>query len=258
MFIVEGRGRIGKGEVKAMTEQEAYEILLRVGAVLRGHFRLKSGEHSDQYVNKDKAYPDEELSELCLGIAERFVDDDPEVVIGPAQGGIALSHWVAHHLRHLTGHRVLALYADKVEPDFVVMRGQESLFTGKAQPVLRWVMGHLLEVTGCEVVEKEGDLFVITRGYDELITGRRVLGVEDVLTTGGSAWAMIKKVLACGGKVIGLGAIWNRKRVQPEAIGVPRIESLVNREIASWPPAVCSQCADNVPLDEHVGHGRPK
>src|SRR3990167_9525772 len=156
-----------------MNEQEVLQVLGKVGAVIAdSHIVYTSGKHGTAYVNKDAIYPHTaETSSLCRAIAERFADDNVQVVIGPAIGGVILSQWTAHHLTEMNGHEVLGVYAEKSEG---------------------------------------GDNFVIKRGYDKLIAGKNVLVVEDVLTTGGSVRKVIEAVRALGGNVIGLGALCDR------------------------------------------------
>src|SRR3989338_5249993 len=138
--------RLKKGYYNDMNE--AIDILKKVGAVLSdSHFVGTSGLHFDTYVNKDFLYPHtKEISQICRMFAEKFKDSNIEVVVGPALGGIILSQWTAYHLSEICGREVLAVYTEK-SPD-------------------------------------SGQIF--TRGYENYVKGRRVLIVEDVITTGGS------------------------------------------------------------------------
>jgi len=205
-----------------MNEQEILEILSKVGAVITdSHIVYTSGKHGKAYVNKDAVYPyTKETSKLCRAIAEIFNDLRIEVVIAPAIGGVILSQWVAHHLSNLSrqGKQVLGVYAEKVDG---------------------------------------GDTFVIKRGYDKLIAGKKVLVVEDVLTTGGSAKKVIEAVRAIGGEVIGLGVLCNRGSITPQEVAdVPVLFSLVNIKLDAWNPDECPLCAKGIPINTDVGKGR--
>ena len=75
-----------------MKEQELVELFKERGALLEGHFRLTSGQHSNRYVQCARVlmYPD--LAEkLGQRIADKFRDLDPDLVVGPAIGGIVIS-----------------------------------------------------------------------------------------------------------------------------------------------------------------------
>jgi orotate phosphoribosyltransferase len=77
-----------------MTPAEAREVFEQTGAMLRGHFRLSSGLHSDVYVQKARVLerPGATLS-LAREIASWYQRID--VVVAPAVGAIALGFAVA-------------------------------------------------------------------------------------------------------------------------------------------------------------------
>ena len=77
------------------------DVLRRIeacGALLRGHFRLSSGLHSDQYVQcarlfQDPAYA-EELGRMLAALAPAKAD----LVVSPALGGLLIGHETAKAL----------------------------------------------------------------------------------------------------------------------------------------------------------------
>lgn len=203
-----------------MNEQEVLQVFRRVGAVITdSHIVYASGKHGMTYINKDAVYPHTaETSRLCHAIAERFADDDIQVVIAPVIGGVILSQWTAHHLTEMNGYEVFGVYAEKSE---------------------------------------KGDAFIIRRGYDKFIAGKNVLVVEDVLTTGGSAKKVIEVTRAIGGNVIGLGVFCNRGGITPQNVAdVPKLTALVNVKFDMWDEAGCPLCEQNVPINTDVGKGR--
>ena len=69
------------------------------GAVLKGHFLLSSGRHAPIYWEKFQVLQYPEYTELLCGmIADRFADDDIEVVAGPTTGGVILAYETARQL----------------------------------------------------------------------------------------------------------------------------------------------------------------
>lgn len=201
------------------TEQEVLRILESVGAIIVDeHIVYTSGKHGSAYVNKDAVYPYTKATfDLCQIIAEHFEDHNIEVVIGPAIGAVILSRNVADILTDLTGDQVLSVYAEKNE---------------------------------------EGG-FVIKRGYDKIVVGRRVLVVEDVLTTGGSAKKVIEATRSAGGEVVGLGVLCNRGGITPKDVAnVPELFALLNIAMDAWPEDECPLCAKGVPINTDVGKGR--
>ncbi len=201
-----------------MDESEVLDILQKVGAFRAGHFVFTSGLHADTYVNKDALYPyTAETSRLCRAMAERYKDAGVEVVIGPAVAAAILAQWTAHHLSELSGRDVSAVYADK--------DGQGG--------------------------------FVVRRGYDAVIKGKKTLVVEDLTTTGGSIKKVVDTVRAAGADVVGAVALCNRGEVSREAVGNPPVfESLLSVHLDQWPESECDLCQRNIPINTEVGHGR--
>ncbi len=203
-----------------MNQSEIIKILSNVSAlVTESHIVYTSGKHGSAYINKDALYPHtEETSQLCALFAEHFSEDNVDVVIAPALGGIILSQWTAHHLSEMSGREVLGLYAEKIE-------GTKD--------------------------------FVIKRGYDKLLVEKNVLVLEDVLTTGGSVKKVIEVVRSLGGRVVGLGALCNRGGITAEDVGnVPKLQALVSINLEAWEPNDCPLCKQNVAINTNVGKGR--
>ncbi len=199
-------------------QQEVIDVLKRVGAVITdSHIVYTSGKHGSAYVNKDAVYPHTwETSQLCYMISRQFKDNNVQVVIAPAIGGVILMTWTAYHLTKWTDRDVLGVYA-----------------------------------------EKDGDGFVIKRGYDKIVTGRNVLVVEDILTTGGSVKKVIEAVRNLGGNIVGLGVLCNRGGITAEDVGgVPKLFSLADVKLEAWDEAECPLCAQGVPINTDVGKGR--
>ena len=103
---------------------------------------------------------------------------------------------------------------------------------------------------GCRAVYAERDAsgngFELRRGF-QIAPGERVLVVEDIVTTGGSAQKVIDTVRAAGGEVVGVGLLCDRSDGALD-LDVPVVESLLTLAIASYAP-------DEVPawLEEKYG-----
>lgn len=74
-------------------------LLESSGAILRGHFVLTSGRHSDVYFEKFRVLerPDV-LSALCAEIASHFRDTGATHVAGPTTGGIIIAFEVGRQM----------------------------------------------------------------------------------------------------------------------------------------------------------------
>ncbi len=199
-------------------EEKVKKILAKANAVLTdGHFVYVSAKHGDKYINKDAIYPHTSLiRQLTKMWAEDFRDSGVEVVVDPAMGGVILSNNTASELSKLLKKDIPGVYAEK---------------------------------------DGEGG-FTFTRGYDSFVKGKKVLVVEDVLTTGGSVKKVIEMTERAGGKVIGLGAIANRGNVKAKDIGVKKIDALINLEFNAMEAKDCTLCKNGVPVNTNVGKGK--
>lgn len=75
------------------------QLLEDSGAVLKGHFLLASGRHSDVYFEKFRLIEQPPvLVALCAEIAEHFRDAGIEAVAGPTTGGIIIAFEVARQM----------------------------------------------------------------------------------------------------------------------------------------------------------------
>lgn len=202
-----------------MTSDDVLSIFKKTGGFITGsHIVYTSGKHGEAYLNKDAIYPHtKEISSLCQEIANRFKDQNIEVVAAPALGGIILSQWTAYHLSQLTGKEVLGVYTEKT-PD-------------KNQ--------------------------IFTRGYDKLVTGKKVLVVEDITTTGGSVVKVINSVRQAGGTVSGVCVLANRnpETINSNSIGAP-FSSLAEIQLQTWDESACPLCQKQIPINTTVGKGR--
>ncbi len=101
-----------------MDTAQIIEILKSSGALLTGHFQLRSGLHSDHFFQAALLlqYPDK-AETVCRYLAQNFADQPIETVISPAVGGLIVGQEVARAL----GCR--AIFADKEDGQLVLKRG---------------------------------------------------------------------------------------------------------------------------------------
>jgi len=157
-----------RGAIAARTE----DIFRRSGALAEGHFELKSGRHSDRYLEKFLVLQDPAATgELVSFWAARYKPNDRfggvDVVAGPTTGGVILAFEAARQLG------VRGIFAEEV----------------------RAADGH---------IHRE-----FRRGF-RIEPGERVLLVDDILTTGGSLVATLPAVEAAGGEIIGCEVLVDR------------------------------------------------
>jgi orotate phosphoribosyltransferase len=185
-----------------VNELEVLEVLEKRGAVLRGHFRLSSGRHSDLFVQKFRVLEHPRLAQRFGESLARLFPEGFDIVAAPAVGAVVLGF-------------ATALAADV-----------RSIFAERVDDVLSFRRGFHIEPHA------------------------RVLVVEDVITTGGSAREVVELVKASNGIVVGVGALIDRgDPVRPPHLGAP-LRALVRLQVESWDPSDCPLCAANEPLDD--------
>jgi len=169
-----------------LTQEDALGILCRRNVLMKGHFVLTSGRHSDAFVNlKLGLYPfPADLLTMANAMTELATGLKPDGFISPVIGGAALCNLVAQRYRESVLSRAPSLYADKP-------------FAGP---------------------------YAIKRGFDKLIRGRRVLVVNDNGSLERSR-ETIKAVHACDGNVVGIGYLFDADkptfhRVAPCVLGL--------------------------------------
>ncbi|HEX2050043.1 MAG TPA: orotate phosphoribosyltransferase [Actinomycetota bacterium] len=97
--------------------------------------------------------------------------------------------------------------------------------------------------------ERVGGSLELRRGF-RITPHERVLVVEDVVTTGGSARAVVNLVRAAGGVPVGVGALVDRMDpARPPSLGVP-VRALARVEARSWEPSECPACRRGEALED--------
>lgn len=104
--------------------------------------------------------------------------------------------------------------------------------------------------------DKDGDGFIIKRGFEKFVRGARVLLIEDIVNSGKTVKGVIKATRTLGGEVVAVAALCNRGGVTTEALDVRVFRPLLDVKFDSWSEAECPLCRDGVPVNVEVGHGR--
>jgi len=210
--------RLKKGDMTEKSDS-VITVLKKVGVILSdSHFVGTSGRHMGVYLNKDALFPHAKVtSKIGRMFADKYKGKKIDVVVGPAMGGIILSQWTAFHLSRLEGREVHGVYTEKT---------------------------------------KDNDQ-VFKRGYERLVKNKRVLVVEDLTTTGGSAKKVVSAVRSGGGKIVSVCVMVNRDRklVNSRTMGV-KFSSLGFFPAKSYLEKDCPFCKRNIPVNTEVGHGR--
>lgn len=186
------------------------ELFTELDVLRRGHFQLSSGRHSDTYL------------QCALALQQ------PQVAW-------RLGSELAERLR-AEGKGAVDVVASPA------LGGILAGFTVAAALGVRFVFS---ERKG----GPDGRAMVFRRGQ-RVDAGERVLVVEDVVTTGGSAMEVVALCEEAGAKVVGTAAIVDRSAGLPERDrpAMPPV-SLLTVTAETWEPEHCPRCAAGEPVD---------
>lgn len=186
--------------------------------VKKGHFKLTSGRHSNLYVNKDSIYCipslfDEVIDDMCTVASMDHIEFD--VVTGPAIAGAVLAVPISMRFGKIF------VYPEKVTKTVVSPRSRNAFEVPNGM--------------------------AFRRGYNKVIKNKRVLIIEDIITTGASIQQTIDAIRQCGGIPVRAIAIWNRSRWKTNDC---KLDSLINEDVRSWEKKDCPQCLERIPLTD--------
>ena len=92
-----------------MKSNEVLNLLEWSGAIMRGHFRLTSGKHSNRYIEKFRLLENPiALDKICSTMADLYTKKNIDLVVSAAIGGILLTGGVGRYLnvKHIFSERV--------------------------------------------------------------------------------------------------------------------------------------------------------
>ncbi len=108
----------------SLKEQEILQEFAAAKAILKGHFILSSGLHSDTYMQCARVLMDTKRSEkLCQELAKKIIEklgkNFADIVVAPAMGGVVVGYEIGRQLELPT------IFCERVNGEFQLRRGFE-------------------------------------------------------------------------------------------------------------------------------------
>jgi len=195
---------------------EILEFLKKHNAIVYGHFLYTSGKHGEVYINKDAIY-----------IKPKVISE-------------------------------LCLKISKMinDVDFEVVCAP----TIGGVILSQWIAYHSSNLKNSEIFsvfsEEVDGKRVLKRGYDKVVENKKVIVVDDILTTGSSIKKVIDTVRDCKGIVQGSACLVNRGNVSADTIGSPFLKNLLSIDFQSFDPEDCPLCKSQIPINRELGKGK--
>jgi orotate phosphoribosyltransferase len=180
----------------------------------KGHFRFESGHHGDTWLTLELlCVQPEPIEQLAAVLADCLSQQRPDAVCGPLVEGAFVGLMVARRLK------VPFTYAERFDS-----RSDEMF------PVSYRLPGR----------------------QRELVAGKRIVIINDVIGAGSAVLGTLKDLYECGADPVAIGTLATRGS---SAAVLARENGLVLETLASfpgeqWKPSECPLCAAGVPLDE--------
>lgn len=208
-------------------EEKVLELLQKTDGIFSGHFVYTSGKHAPRYLNKMSVFLHPiYASEVGKLFADKYKDAEIDIVVAPAMGGIILGQWTAYHISKLKNKDILSTYTEKDKGSFSSAAESNHIFT---------------------------------KGNEKYVIGKKVLIVEDIVTTGISIKKVVKAVQYAGGKIIEACAMANinpdPESINDKLVGA-KFSSIAELPIVLYDEDNCELCKSGVPINTTIGHGK--
>ena len=185
-----------------MNRDDILKILNNTQAILKGHFILSSGLHSDTYIQCAKIFLNyDAATKLCSELANKIKQQEIsfDIIVSPALGGILVGYEVGRHLN------CTSIFCER----------RDGVFTFKRFNL-----------------DTESNL----------LRNKKVLIIEDVITTGRSSLETIRCIEQEQGNIVAEACIIDRRAsINTQDLQIPII-SLIKLDISTYE-------ADNIPHD---------
>lgn len=222
--------------MKAFEERvsELFGYVEGLGAFTTGsHIVYTNGHHSRNHLNWGMVLEHPDIALIAAGLLGEVVDQyNFDTIVGPVHTGDK----VARDLFFELNKRRIGLKCAYAEEEKVL----RSVKFNKV-----WTKRKV----------DTGELF-FPRRQELVVSGRKVLVVDDVVTTGGTVKKTIEAVQRVGGIVVASAVVYNIGTIDDSFADVPFL-AMKRADMPFWEEDLCLPCQEGVPINIQVNkHGR--
>jgi orotate phosphoribosyltransferase len=203
-----------------MNEKEMHDEVARLLPARRGHFCLESGHHGDLWLDLELlCLRPEPIRRLAAQIGGRLAMHRVEAVCGPLVEGAFVALMVAAELG------LPFTYAERLADPEIADRKTDALY-----PVQ----------------------YRLPRALRDVVRGRRVGIVNDVINAGSAIRGTFADLKACGAEPVAIAAlaVLGESAATFAADQKVALEAMAALPNEIWTPAECPLCARGVPLED--------
>lgn len=168
-----------------LKEQEILQEFAAAKAILKGHFILSSGLHSDTYMQCARVLMEPKRAEkLCAELAKKIIEklgkDFADIVVAPAMGGVIVGYEMGRQLGLPT------IFCERVNGQFELRRGFELQQNARVLVVEDVITTGKSSLETFELVKKFGAKIVaeaslVDRSGDENLEAKMGVSVVSLL-----------------------------------------------------------------------------
>lgn len=197
-------------------KEEIEDLFAGQNTIVKGsHFAYtpKDGKwfHGYDYVSKELLCADPgSVEQLASIIALEFskLNSHIDTAVGIAEGTIGLATLTSLMIEQLQSKKLKVCYAEK------------------------------------ENAKDPNTAFIFRGVFEQFVIGKKVLILEDVLNSGGSAKRVVNAVKKLGGEVVAIFALCSRGKVTSEMVGGVPLFSLMEVDMEMFPAEDCPVCKE--------------
>ena len=161
-----------------MKSKEILDLLEWSGAILKGHFKLTSGRHSNRYIEKFRLLENPiALDKICSTMADTYKNKKIDLVVSAAIGGILLAGGVGRHLnvKHIFSERIDGVMSFKrgftIEENQNVIIVEDIVTTGGSiNEIINLVEQYNANITGIiSIVDRNDKKKIFDYPYETLL-----------------------------------------------------------------------------------------
>ncbi len=149
------KNSLTNSEKTSIEEPEFLQEFIAANAILRGHFVLSSGLHSDTYMQCAKLLMNPVISrrvctQLSLKLKKKFGENFADLVVSPAMGGVIVGYEMASCLG------LSAIFCERVNGVFELRRGFEIPSEARVLMVEDVITTGKSSLETIELIKKQG------------------------------------------------------------------------------------------------------